>query len=216
MTSASTNPRHSLATSITIAITMGLSSRARKAIAASAPAHDAAESFSGRARTWSRHEARASSKPNELVVAATNTETANPLFHGEVSALNAYWELATRPDPKDCLFLSTHEPCSMCLSAITWSGFDNFFYLFTYEDSRDAFNIPHDLRIMGEVFGLPNGEYNRTNAFWSAASLTESVLALPSVQRSESERRIEELKRSYGELSDRYQASKGSATIPLA
>ncbi len=152
----------------------------------------------------------------ELVVAATNTETANPLFHGEVSALNAYWELTTRPDPKDCLFLSTHEPCSMCLSAITWSGFDNFFYLFTYEDSRDAFNIPHDLRIMGEVFGLPNGEYNRTNAFWSAASLTESVLALPSVQRSESERRIEELKRSYGELSDRYQASKGSATIPLA
>lgn len=40
------------------------------------------------------------------------------------------------------------------LSGITWGGWDNFFYLFTYEDTRDAFSIPHDIRILEEVFVL--------------------------------------------------------------
>ena len=85
-----------------------------------------------------------------LVVAGTNRETENPLFHGEVATLNAFYELPAegRPPTGDCLFLSTHEPCSLCLSAITWAGFDNFYYLFGYEDTRDAFNIPHDLKIL--------------------------------------------------------------------
>jgi tRNA(Arg) A34 adenosine deaminase TadA len=59
-----------------------------------------------------------------LVLAATNRETENPLFHGEISTLSAFFALAVsaRPAPEDCLFLSTHEPCSLCLSAITWAG----------------------------------------------------------------------------------------------
>ena len=80
-----------------------------------------------------------------LVVAGTDEETLNPLWHGEISCLNRFWALPEQPDLKDCLFLSSHEPCSLCLSAITWSGFDNFYYLVSYEDSRDAFKIPHDL-----------------------------------------------------------------------
>ena len=94
-----------------------------------------------------------------LVVAGTNRETVNPLFHGEVATLNAFFALSgtARPAPGECLFLSTHEPCSLCLSAITWAGFDNFYYLFGYEDTRDAFNIPHDLKILSEVFRIENG-----------------------------------------------------------
>ena len=96
-----------------------------------------------------------------LVIAGTNRETENPLFHGEVATLNAFYEMPaeTRPPSVDCLLLSTHEPCSLCLSAITWAGFDNFYYLFGYEDTRDAFNIPHDLKILSEVFGIENGAY---------------------------------------------------------
>ncbi len=47
-----------------------------------------------------------------LVVADTNRETANPLFHGEISTLNSYYVLPAekRPTARDCLFLSTHEP----------------------------------------------------------------------------------------------------------
>ena len=59
-----------------------------------------------------------------LVLAGTNNETANPLWHGEIHTLKLLYEMPrpARPAPADCLFLSTHEPCSMCLSAITWGG----------------------------------------------------------------------------------------------
>ncbi len=58
------------------------------------------------------------------VLAATNNETENPLWHGEMHAIKKLYELspARRPAPKDCIFVATHEPCSLCLSAIAWGG----------------------------------------------------------------------------------------------
>ena len=92
-----------------------------------------------------------------VVIAGTNSETDNPLLHGEISTLNQFYEMPDRPSTRDLVFLSTHEPCPLCLSAITWAGFDTFYYFFSYEDSRDAFDIPHDLRILKEVFGVEDG-----------------------------------------------------------
>jgi tRNA(Arg) A34 adenosine deaminase TadA len=153
-----------------------------------------------------------------LVVAATNAETENPLFHGEISTLNAFYRLprTIRPETRDCLFLSTHEPCPLCLSAITWAGFDNFCYLFGYEDTRDAFAIPHDLRILEEVFGAKNGGYRRANAFWRARSLADLVAEAPEPQRAALSTRIGALAKTYAELSATYQAHKGAADIPLS
>lgn len=104
-----------------------------------------------------------------LVIAETNRETVNPLFHGEIHCITQLYARGVDavPDPKSCIFISTHEPCSLCLSAIAWSGYDNFYYLFSHEDSRDSFNIPHDLKILKEVFGLNAGGYNKANAFWT-------------------------------------------------
>ena len=67
-----------------------------------------------------------------LVLAETNNEIENPLWHGEMHCLKRFYEMPaeTRPAPSELIFLSTHEPCSLCLSAITWAGFDNFFYFF--------------------------------------------------------------------------------------
>ncbi|BGP55464.1 hypothetical protein JCM8202_002369 [Rhodotorula sphaerocarpa] len=98
-------------------------------------------------------------KDLEAVTVATNQEgKGGPLRHGEVEAVEGFYALeeGERPEVKDTVFFATHEPCSLCLSAIAWGGWDNFFYLFTYEDTRDAFSIPHDLRILEEVFRVPS------------------------------------------------------------
>ncbi|WP_163267508.1 nucleoside deaminase [Chelativorans alearense] len=152
-----------------------------------------------------------------LVLAETNNELENPLWHGEVHALKRFYELPReqRPEPGDCIFLATHEPCSLCLSAITWTGFDNFYYLFSHEDSRDSFAIPHDLKILKEVFTLDPGGYNAENAFWKSYSIRRLVRALPEPGRERIEARIARISASYDKLSEVYQAGKAENDIPL-
>ena len=152
-----------------------------------------------------------------LVIAETNNEIENPLWHGEVHCLKCFYEMpkAKRPDTGDCLFLATHEPCTLCLSAITWAGFDNFFYLFSHEDSRDSFAIPHDLRILKEVFTLEPGGYNAENAYWKSFSLRRLVRELRDGERAAREARIARIAARYDELSAGYQAGKDGNDIPL-
>ena len=70
-----------------------------------------------------------------MVISGSNNETETPIWHGEIYTLKKFYELDNkiRPKEKNCIFLSSHEPCSLCLSAITFSGFNNFYYLFPYE-----------------------------------------------------------------------------------
>ena len=154
----------------------------------------------------------------DLVVAGTNEETKNPLFHGEVSCLNHFWALPekVRPDPKHCLFLSSHEPCSLCLSAITWSGFDNFYYFFSYEDSRDKFAIPHDLNILNEVFKCDAGSYAPVNAYWRSHYLVDLVEQESGPKQEGRMEKIEALRKQYAQLSASYQDQKNQQSIPLA
>lgn len=154
---------------------------------------------------------------HSVVIAETNNEMENPLWHGEVHALKRFYELprAERPDTADCIFLATHEPCSLCLSAITWAGFDNFHFLFSHEDSRDSFAIPHDLKILKEVFTLEPGGYNAENAYWKSFALRRVAAAQEPQQRARLETRIASISRQYDELSARYQAGKGDNDIPL-
>jgi tRNA(Arg) A34 adenosine deaminase TadA len=152
-----------------------------------------------------------------VVVAETNNEIENPLWHGEMHTLKRFYELpkADRPDPKDCLFLSTHEPCSLCLSAITWTGYDNFYYLFSHEDSRDSFAIPHDLKILKEVFTLDPGGYNAENAYWKSYALRRLVRSQPAAERERLEKRVGAIAARYDALSATYQSGKAGNDIPL-
>jgi tRNA(Arg) A34 adenosine deaminase TadA len=145
-----------------------------------------------------------------LVLAETNNELENPLWHGEMHLLKRFHEMPARrrPQPKDMYFLSTHEPCSLCMSAITWAGFDNFWYFFSHEDSRDAFAIPHDLKILKEVFKLEPGGYAHQNAFWSAYSIRREAAPDRTAQ-------IKRLQTAYDGLSALYQSGKAGNAIPL-
>ncbi|KAI0187515.1 hypothetical protein EV127DRAFT_436032 [Xylaria flabelliformis] len=180
---------------------------------------------------------------------STNNEVASPLLHGEINCIQQFFAQTSfpdpldaskpaassqRPNPRDCVFLATHEPCSLCLSGITWSGFDNFFYLFTYEDSRDLFSIPYDIEILQEVFRVPailassgsgeiDGEdlearqlYNRRNKFFTARSFEDLVREI-SEKRGEVEatkwsEEVRRVKALYNELSDTYQKGTKGGT----
>jgi tRNA(Arg) A34 adenosine deaminase TadA len=163
-----------------------------------------------------------------LVVTAVNNETENPLWHGEIHAIKKLYELPAerRPLPADCLFLATHEPCSLCLSGITWSGFDNLYYLFSYEDTRDEFGIPHDIRILREVYAVPDPDrevvppdrplYNRSNAFFQSHDIVAMTGGLDRGHKEALTARIDGLTAAYRDLSALYQREKGRRGIPLA
>ncbi len=155
------------------------------------------------------------------VIAGTNHETENPLWHGEIYTINQYYEMVNkdesqRVDPKDILFFSTHEPCTLCSSAIAWAGYDNFYYLFSHEDSRDAFKIGHDLKILKAVFKHDPGGYARQNDYWTAFSVVDLINNCDAPSKTQFLKRVQRIKQIYDDMSDIYQTHKGEAkNIPL-
>ncbi|KDE08365.1 hypothetical protein MVLG_01405 [Microbotryum lychnidis-dioicae p1A1 Lamole] len=167
----------------------------------------------------------------EPCMVATNTETDSPLMHGEISCIqNFYTQISaeSRPKAKDTIFFATHEPCSLCLSGITWCGWNNFTYLFSYEEMRDTFAIPHDIDILFKVPSLSSFEsatelanrplYNKVNKFFTSQSISDLVQALPegSEQRTILEAKVKSVKEAYNDLSRTYQEGKGDKGIRLA
>ncbi|WEK05140.1 MAG: nucleoside deaminase [Candidatus Devosia phytovorans] len=163
-----------------------------------------------------------------VLVAETNNEIENPLWHGEMHAIKRFFEIPAdqRPATKDCIFLATHEPCSLCLSGITWTGFDNFYYLFSHQDSRDSFAIPYDIQILKSVYAVPDPDrdyvpedrplYNRRNQYWTSHNLAQMIAALDRSHKETLLARFDDLNALYADLSDAYQSDKGNRGIPLA
>ena len=149
----------------------------------------------------------------EVIVAGTNAETASPLWHGEMSALHRFFNLEDRPDPQNCILLSTHEPCSMCISAIAWCGIPTVYYLFDYRDTRDMFAIPYDLEILREIFNCT--ETTKSNRFLNATCIATIIEEAEETERAALQARLVSLREIYRNLSEVYQQKKKSVFIPL-
>ena len=135
-----------------------------------------------------------------LVLAETNMEAFSPLWHGEVYAIKQFWELQGHPDPKDCIFIATHQPCCMCASAIAWSGFPELFYLFGYENTSKDFHIPHDQKMIRELFHCTSPAED------SSYYTSRPIMGL--CDTPEAAARFERIKNLYAELSAVYQAGE--------
>ena len=149
-----------------------------------------------------------------FVITGTNNEITNPLYHGEISALFNFFK-SKNLNPKDYYFISSHEPCSLCLSAITWSGFDNFYYFFSYKETDSTFRIPHDLNILQEVFKIKDGEYSKNNSYWKSFSIIDQIKKNQDSNNHYLIKKIDKIKQLYSDLSNQYQNTKISNNILL-
>lgn len=150
----------------------------------------------------------------DTLVADTNHEMECPLFHGEIYVIHQ-WTEKTPPAERGevagkSIFLSTHEPCCMCISSIVWAGFKKVYYLFPYETTSEQ-GIPHDINIMHELWGVQT--YRKKNEFCSSECIIDLVEALPdSENKTKLRRKIASLTREYDDLSKLYHTEKVTNT----
>jgi tRNA(Arg) A34 adenosine deaminase TadA len=134
----------------------------------------------------------------EPLILGTNRRGDNPILHGEIDTILRFFEIRGHPAPGETIFLATHEPCSMCLSALAWSGFREVWYLFGYAETAEDFHMPDDLKMLKALFGAE--KTNHENEYLSLRSLREAVEALEEPDSARLSRRIEALREQYRAL----------------
>lgn len=143
------------------------------------------------------------------IIAETNHEMECPIYHGEVYTIKKLSDTipqSDRPTADKTIFLSTHEPCCMCVSSIVWAGYKKCFYLFPYESTKDQ-GIPHDLDIMYELWGVPR--YQQRNKFFSAAGILDQIaLVSDETTRLDLLEQVARISEKYTSLSDNYHTEK--------
>jgi tRNA(Arg) A34 adenosine deaminase TadA len=92
----------------------------------------------------------------------------------------------------------------MCLSALAWSGFREVYFLFGYNETKDDFDIPDDIRMLKEIFRCEKP--SRKSSYlemWSIPEILEEMADPASYLR-----KIEDLKQHYLRLSEQYFSQK--------
>ncbi len=132
----------------------------------------------------------------EPLVVGSNRRSDNPVLHGEVETLLRFYGLEDHPKAEDAVFLATHEPCCMCLSALAWCGFKEIWYLFDYTETDRDFNMPDDLIMLRELFG--SDDIRRHNSYLDLYSVKKAAEQSEDADRLRT--RIKSLKEKYKAL----------------
>lgn len=152
------------------------------------------------------------------VIAQTNSEMTCPLFHGEVHTIIEWSKLIPPKDrgtaAQSSTFVSTHEPCCMCISSIVWAGFTKCYYLFSYENTASQ-GIPHDINIMHELWNVDS--YRKESKFCATACLVDLVDSVVAEggddddnKKSALQERVTKLVATYDDMSKQYHTEKSN------
>ena len=143
-------------------------------------------------------------------------------------AIKTFYELPRegRPEPKDCIFLATHEPCSLCLSGITWCGLRQFLLPVHVRGHARRFNIPHDIRILKEVYAVPDPDreevapgrdlYNRSNAYFESHYIQAMIGGLDRGNKENLTSRVDDLSALYASFPTSISATRARRVFPSA
>ena len=71
----------------------------------------------------------------------------------------------------------------------------------------------HDLNMLNQVFNVQDGNYKKSNQYWTSYSIDE-ILNSGDLKTSNLKQRVTNIKRSYDELSELYQQTKDNNVIP--
>lgn len=74
----------------------------------------------------------------KILAQGANTAGKNPLFHGEVVAMNDYVRQHGNQGWANVTLYTTGEPCAMCMSAMAWAGIPRVIWASTIDTIRAA------------------------------------------------------------------------------
>jgi tRNA(Arg) A34 adenosine deaminase TadA len=130
-----------------------------------------------------------------VMVGADNRVT-NPLFHGDIDAINRFFKLPVHPPAQELIFLATHDPCPMCAAAIAWAGFKELWVLFEHATSELDDALRADLSMYKNLFGVDG--IRQDNGFFTKNSIRKTVATNP--HKDELKILLDEVDRRYSSL----------------
>jgi tRNA(Arg) A34 adenosine deaminase TadA len=154
-----------------------------------------AESESARGNAPSGSAILRSDTLTSVMVGADNRDK-NPLFHGDIDAINRFFKLPVHPPTEDLIFLATHDPCPMCAAAIAWAGFKEVWALFDYEEAEQGGMMKIALEMYRELFGVDGIRHE--NGFFRLHSIRKVIATSPN--RDELHALLDEVDRRYAAL----------------
>jgi tRNA(adenine34) deaminase len=74
----------------------------------------------------------------QIMATGVNNGSANPIFHGEIVAINDYISRYGNQGWEEVILYTTGEPCPMCMSALTWAQVGGVVYGTSIETLRQV------------------------------------------------------------------------------